>query len=328
MEKRHIWQKTAFLLVLAFLPFSVMSQAMVPDTVINHAWIKGVYWNRWVLPGWGFFVDVQEETMFGAIYGYDGPDSTFVTLQGKVTSAMPLEFSGDVFFLTNGGSTATDVGDFTWQVRDFEASPAATLSISSNVINRSDLQLVRFSYVETDKVDMFTGADWNITRRLLGSTFGDHYGIFDDRYVDGGTTYAVVVDNSDTNKIGVIAYVTEGSAYAYAMLVQFSSTTDAFYVFLASDTDMYGRYWLLDEGESPSGNGNYFQGSADTMQAKHQELGIDFDSEVSGELHELELSHYKQAKSELPPMFSSSKVQFLYEQTRSRFELARTRQLD
>ena len=40
----------------------------------DHSYVQGVYWNPDDLPGWGFFVDNQEDSLFGAIYGYMGSD--------------------------------------------------------------------------------------------------------------------------------------------------------------------------------------------------------------------------------------------------------------
>lgn len=243
-----------------------------PDLRLDHAYVKGVYWNPEDYPGWGFFADIQEDTLFGAIYGYMGSDSTFITLQGTRDPADPLVYQGDVFFVTGGGSSISDVGDFTWSVGDYKASPAAILTITSNILNATDLDLVRFVYAESDKVDMLTGADWNIIRRVSGVTFGDHYAITDKRTIEDGTTFAEVVDNTDASKTGVVSYVppeetdegVEGDFYA--MLVEFDIDTVVFYTFIGTNADMYGRYWLLDEGEEPTGNGSHFRAAIDSWQ--------------------------------------------------------------
>ena len=260
--------RTIVLLVALFIHLPVSAQITIPETKINHAWIDGVYWNPSALPGWGFFVDAQEETLFGAIYGYENGSPTFITLQGNVISEDPLRYRGDVFSVSNGGSTATDVGSFTWEVGVFEASPSASLTISSNILNRSSLVLVRFSYVEDDKVDMFTGADWDIVTRIF-SSFADSFAIFDDRFVEEGITWAVVIDNADED-VGVVGYFPPGEGDVYAMAVQFDEDTFEFFMFYASDTEMFGRGWLLDVDEEPTGNGYYFHGVADTMQMSYQ----------------------------------------------------------
>ena len=158
--------------ILLFVSSPVWSVSAVPtDTKINLAWVDGVYWNQIQYPGWGFFVDAQEENIFGAIYGYQGGSATFVTFQGTVYIADPLQYRGDVFFVTNGGTTVSDVGNFTWSVTQTEGSPGATLTISSNILNVNNLSLERFVYVEEDKIDILTGADWNITTRILGVPF-------------------------------------------------------------------------------------------------------------------------------------------------------------
>jgi len=262
--------KKIFLLSLLLLYLPAWAQP-IPETYINHAWVDGVYWNQNELPGWGFFVDVQEETLFGAIYGYLNGAPTFITLQGNIISSDPLRYRGDVFSVTNGGSTATDVGSFTWEVFIVEASPAARLTISSNILNKSNLSLSRFSYVEDDKVDMFTAADWDVITRILSISFGDSFAIFDDRFEQDGITFALVVDNSDTDEIGVIGYFPPGQGDFYSMGVEFDETTMEFFVFYASDTEMFGRGWLLEDGEEPTGNGYYFHGSADTIQLPYQE---------------------------------------------------------
>lgn len=315
------------LITLLILSTPAWCQSAVPETKINLAWVDGVYWNPDILPGWGFFVDAQEDTFFGAIYGYDGgSNSTFIVLQGTVTSLDPLVYQGDVFSVSNGGSTATDVGNFTWSVNYFEASPAASLTITSNILNANNLPLVRFSYVETDKVDMFTAADWNIIIRILGVTFGYHYGIYDDRIEEDGITFALVVHNEQPDEIGVIAYFPPGNGDMYALLIEFNEDTNLFAAFFASDTEMYGRSWLLDEDESPIGNGNYYRGYADTIQESHQTLDaatnsaqIEVDSQSSTsasavtEMENLQLSLYSDSNMESQQMFSESKVQDVYQ---------------
>ncbi len=234
--------------------------------------------------------------------------------------------------MSNGGSTSTDVGSFTWVVSGFEASPAARLTLTSNILDVNNLALIRFSYVEIDKVDMISGGDWNIVRRVLGVTFGDHYDITDERSVDDGITFALVRDNSVLNKIGVIAYFPPDKGDNYAMFIEFIDDTNVFYVFVASDTDMYGRYWLLDEGEDLTGNGSYFRGSADTIQSTGSGGGgggvmsIPGDAPQSvsesssrpnasslSEMKRLERLEYDNTDEQLKPMFSEATVQYVYE---------------
>lgn len=266
-------RKFILICFLTLITSHAWSQTLVPDvTEINLAWVDGVYWNPEQLPGWGFFVDAQEETLFGAIYGYQGSDSTFVTLQGTVYGADPLEYRGDVFFVTNGGSTVTNVGKFTWTVRELESSPASIFTITSNILNVTNLQLRRFVYVEKDKIDILTGADWNIVTRVLGISFAYHYGIYDDRIESDGNVGVPVVNNADEEEIGAAMFTSLGQENAYGIMIPFLEETNLFAIFLASDTEMFGRYWLLDPNETPTGNGNYFHGSADTIQASNQEL--------------------------------------------------------
>jgi hypothetical protein len=259
------------LIVLTVLLFHlpVWAQMAIPEVYVNHAWVDGVYWNQGELPGWGFFVDVQEETLFGAIYGYASSEPTFIILQGNLISDNPMRYRGDVFSVTDNGSTATDVGNFTWEVSRFEASPAARLTISSDILNRSNLSLIRFSYVEDDKVDMFTAANWDIVTRIF-SSFADSFGISDERFVEDGITFAVVIDNADPDQLGVIGYFPPAEGDVYAMGVEFDSDTLEFFMFYASDTEMFGRGWLVDDGEEPTGNGYYFHGAADTFQRPFQ----------------------------------------------------------
>jgi hypothetical protein len=259
------------LLVLVLFASAPAGAQSIPETYVNHAWVDGVYWNQAELPGWGFFADVQEETLFGAIYGYLDGEPTFITLQGTLTSENPLRFSGDVYFVTNNGSSASDTGDFTWEVSQFQASPAAKLTISSNILNKTDLSLVRFSYVESDRVDMLTAGNWNIVRRVLGESSGASYAISDERIVEDGITFAAVYDNSAPENIGAVGHFPPEQGDLFAMAVQIDADTYDVYVFHASDTEMFGRHWQLDETEEPTGNGNYFHGAADTLQMSHQE---------------------------------------------------------
>ena len=260
------------LIVLSVLLFHlpVWAQTTIPEAYVNQAWVDGVYWNQNELPGWGFFVDVQEESMFGAVYGYTNGEPTFITLQGNLISENPLRFRGNVYSVTNNGSMATPVGSFTWEVALFEASPAARLTISSNILNKSNLSLIRFSYVEDDKVDMFTAANWDIVTRI-SSSFADSFGISDERLVEDGITFAVVFNNADPDLTGVIGYLPLEEGDVYSMGIEFDSETMEFFIFYASDTEMFGRGWLLDDGEEPTGDGYYFHGATDTFQRSFQD---------------------------------------------------------
>lgn len=314
------------------------AQSMIPDVVkFDHTWVKGLYWNPSELPGWGVFVDVQEETLFGAVYGYKSNESSFVVFLGSAVSTDPLIFEGDVFFVIEPGVREDDVGNFRWVSTEDEASPAAQLTITSNILNRTNLSLVRTSYVETDKVDMLTGGDWNIIRRVLGMSFGDHYSIIDIRIDQDGITYAGVVDNLDTEKVGVVAYFPPEDGNAYGMLVPFTDTSNVFYVFYANNTDMYGRYWLLDDGESPTGNGSYFRGSVDTMHepypgggggggnlAAQTEALLDSRGEINETpkegLRAFEVSTYSGNKESLSQQFTEQSVHMAFEKLTTRLK--------
>jgi len=320
-EGRKVMRILIVLSVL-FFHLPIWAQSTIPETYINHAWVDGVYWNQNELPGWGFFVDAQEETMFGAIYGYTNGAPTFITLQGNLISEDPLRYRGDVFSVTNNGSSTTDVGDFTWEVFIVEASPAARLTISSDILNKSDLSLIRFSYVEDDKVDMFTAADWDIVTRLISFSYADSFGITDERFVEDGITFATIFDNAEPDQVGVIGYFPPGEGDVYSMGIEFDSETMEFFVFYASDTEMFGRGWLLGDGEEPTGNGYYFHGAADTMQSSFQDqsspqaassvLSVD-ESELDSldlvEINKLRMSMDSDSGMEPTAMFSKATVQ-------------------
>jgi hypothetical protein len=321
------------LCALLIFSSSTWAESIIADWVeIDSDYVKGVYWNPNELPGWGFFFDVQNNAMFGAVYGYNGADSTFITLQGAIRSADPLKFGGDVFFVSNGGSTVKDVGNFTWTVTYFQGAPAAKLTLTSNILNVTNLTLVRFGYVETDKVDMLSGANWNITRRILGVGFSDHYAITDNRTIgENGRVYAIIENNEQPDRVGIVGYVSPEDGDYYAMLVEFNDDgTNVFYVFFSNNTDMYGRYWLLDEGEKLSGDGYYFRGGIDSLQeynvgGKFGGGGVDSvptgskqstsmpHSALQSEIRDLELLSYKNSDEDLEPMFSESTVQDIYE---------------
>ena len=289
------------------------------DVTIDHAFVKGVYWNPDVLPGWGFFVDIQEETFFGAIYGYQGADSTFITLQGSLISGDSMVFQGTVYFITNGGSTATPVGNFTWTVGDFEAEPAALLTLTSNILDVTDLGLVRFSYAEIDKVDVLTGGYWNISRRMSNVTFGDYYEITDTRMIEEGVTYAKVIDQYDTNLEGAVGYVQTEEGNFYVMLVEYDGGDFLFYAFLATNADMFGRSWLLAPEEEPTGDGDHFRGAADTMQAVSSgsstlQSNSKSHEAMQSEMRRMEKLEHQNSSQQTDPMFSESAIQKAYKQ--------------
>jgi hypothetical protein len=322
------------LIILCVLLFHlpVWAQTTIPEVYINQAWIDGVYWNQNVLPGWGFFVDVQEETMFGAVYGYGSGEPTFITLQGNLISNNPLRFRGDVFSVTNNGATTTPVGSFTWEVDRFEASPAAKLTISSNILSMSNLSLIRFSYVEVDKIDMFTAADWDIVTRI-SSSFADSFGISDERIAVDGITFAVLFNNAEPDAMGVVGYFPPAEGDLYSMGIEFDSETMEFFMFYASDTEMFGRGWLLDNGEEPSGNGYYFHGAADTFQLSFQDQPLtQVDSSVHSayetesdslslvEINKLRKSMLSDSEMEQTKMFSEEIVQSAFKKLSDVYE--------
>lgn len=256
----------SFLLLIS--SSNVLAQSLIEDLVsIDHSWVQGSYWSPSQFPGWGVLVDVQEDTMFGAVYGYMGNEPTFVVFVGTMTSLDPLTFSGQVYFVIEPGVEEEVVGSFTWRTSYTLADPSARLTITSNILNVNNLPLVRFAYVEEDEIDTITGGDWNVVRRILGISFADHYAITDQRFIDDGITYVAVIDLGDEDNIGAAAYFPPIEGDVYGMLLPFTDTSDVFYVFFANNSNMFGRYWILDEGEEPTGDGNYFRGVSDTLQA-------------------------------------------------------------
>ena len=322
--------------ILSISPAS--AQTILPDeTTFDHAWIQGLYVAPEEFPRWGWFVDVQETIFFGAVYGYLGQDSTFITMQGKQVSDDPVVYMGEVYFLTNGSQTVTEVGTFEWRVQSYRSEPAAYLSMTSNILNVTGLLVTRFSFSEVDKIDLISGGEWNIITRILGITFGDHYDITDIRVdADDGTTGVGMFDMLDDEKIGAALYHEEGNAYG--MLMQFTDTSDAFYVFNASNTDMYGRFWLLDEDETPTGSGYHFRGASETFQdeyrsanggaelaasSKRQQYGSNTNVALKADLNRIKELEIEGASSPLSPMFPDSVVQSIYKQTRKAFNSAK-----
>lgn len=322
--------------LIGYVP-TAYSETAVPETKIEHAWVQGVYWNPDLLPGWGFFVDVQEKTFFGAIYGYDGNDSTFITMQGTMTRLDPLRFQGDVYFVTQGGGAITDVGNFTWEAAYYEATPAAKLSITSNILNRSNLTLVRLVYKEIDKVDILTGTQWT-TAEEIGTWYSESYEITDERISSEGKTYAVVDDMHPLDYgPGLVGYFPPGEGEMYALMVPYDDTTSSFYAFLATDSGMYGRYWMLDEGETPEGNGYFFRGTALAMQEANDSSGIGAIlsrsgadpewSEVSSQLAlsradggSLKALEVEQTEQMANPLFAPEDISSVFEKLSSAYE--------
>jgi len=238
---------------------------------IDHAWVHGYYSNRVDLPGWGVFVDVQEDTLFGAVYGYLDGTPTFVVFVGKVESLSPLTYEGDVYYVITPGVEEELVGTFTWVQGEYRSAPAASLSITSNILNVNNQLLTRGRFVENDIIDMITGGDWNVIRRSEGLTYGDLYNISDERFDQDGITFAIVSDLGYPEFSGVVGYFPDEDGNFFSMLVEFDQTTDVFYAFFANATDMYGRYWFLEGDELPSGDGEEFRGAVNSLQESFQE---------------------------------------------------------
>lgn len=124
------------------------------------------------------------------------------------------------------------------------------------------------------------------------------------------------------------------------MLVPFTETIDSFYVFYANNTNMYGRYWMLSEGEIPTGNGYYFSGSVATMQepyfgesgnsesAAHVEAVSDSDGRTDlaaqEDLRALKTSMYSKKKELLNQQFTEQSVQMIFEKLATRLKSKET----
>ena len=145
-----------------------------------------------------------------------------------------------------------------------------------------------------------------------------------------------MTDIGVTEKVGVVAYFPPGDGDMYGMLIEFSDTSDVFYVFYANNTDMYGRYWLISEGDSPSGDGSYFRGSVDTMQkpypggggggesTAHVEAVLDSDSKIKvatqKDMKSVEISIYSKTKEPLNQQFTEQSVQMAFEKLTARLK--------
>ncbi len=267
--------------------------------------------------------------MFGAVYAYKDNKPSFLVFLGQMTSNSPLVYKGDVYFVVERGQEET-VGTFTWSVAESSSEPAVSLTMRSNIFNVTNQILYRGSYSESDKVDLLTGGDWNIVRRSLGISFADLYGISDERYEDDGMTFAAVFDTVDPEKLGVLAYFPPGDGNFYSILIEFLDDVNAFYVFFADNTDMYGRYWLLDPGEDPTGNGSEFRGVVNSLQSSssggggggqtktdpmdHKQNGdISVStSTLQSDLRRIELSEFDRVHSNTKPIFSDTKVKSIH----------------
>ena len=271
--------------------------------------------------------------LVGAVCGYDGDGSTFITMQGLRQSGYPPSYQGDVYFISREGATPSDVGSFTWTVDLYEGAPAAMLTIRSNILDATNLNLVRFKYAEKDRVDMLTGADWNISRRVENETWGDWYAINDKRIVEGGVTFATVVDKLFPDMTGIVGYMELEEGDFYIMEVEYSSDTVVLYAFVGSNTDLYGRYWFLAKSEEPTGNGLYARAAVDTFQAVNRTTSAGDNPQLNSmpgsktkvtmrsALRDLEVLEYENASEEPGPMFSEEMIKSAFE------KLVRAKQL-
>jgi len=102
----------------------------------------------------------------------------------------------------------------------------------------------------------------DITRRLSGNTFGDHYAINDMRILEDGITYAGVTDLGDNDKEGLVGFFPDDDTDFYGMLVEFNGMTDVLYIFKESTTQRanaiesirkYARlYWIHYFAKKPT----------------------------------------------------------------------------
>lgn len=65
------------------------------EVIVNRAFIQGFYWAPDMLPGWGFFVDLQEDRFFGALFGYLDGQASFITMQGASAPGEILTWQGE-----------------------------------------------------------------------------------------------------------------------------------------------------------------------------------------------------------------------------------------
>jgi hypothetical protein len=330
-------RKLAILFSLLLFSSFTWAQTELRELVkVDHSWVRGSYWNPEALPNWGFFVDVQEETMFGSLYGYKEDKPTFVVFVGNQSSAEPLVYQGEVYFVIEPGVTEELVGEFTWSVTMDKATPSANLNITSNILNVTDLQLGRFGFAEVDKIDIVSGGNWNIVRRVNRTSFSDHYVITDERSVDDGITYVSVTDLANPDLNGVAGHFSSEGGDFFSMMMPFSEAANVFYVFYATHTDMYGRYWILEPGEEPSGEGSYFRAAVDNTQQSAKatsesrspgkkdgsstETGYLIYDPVQAEMRALELNEFKETRPLVIGWYNALGVGIAYTKLSARLE--------
>ncbi len=274
-------------------------------TEITHQFNQGIFWNPAVLPGWGFAIDVQKDILFGAIYGYDSNgDAVFITLIGTKTNSRPVRFAGDVFITNDDGNSTQDIGSFNLAAFIVSGQIGAEIDISSTILSRQDLVLQRFQYAEADPLDVFAGGDWFIVRNPASSTFSDTYNISQSRFESNNGTPNTTVFSEEDGRQGALAYFTDD--FVYGMLVEFNDTTDVFYMIAGTNATMFGRYWLLDDGESPVGAGSHFRAVADNTQSGPSGKGA-VNSLLTDQKREAEMLAVSQA-AELPALFPAQQV--------------------
>ena len=130
-----------------------------------HAQFTGIYWNPG-LSGNGLSVDIQNGVLFGALYSYktSGEDG-FLTLfsrKASTVTSQQLRFSGDVFRTTNSGNTTTDVGNFSLEFVVIQGQPGMEITISSPYLNLNNAQLIRFGYLDSDRLSPMAGKLWGL----------------------------------------------------------------------------------------------------------------------------------------------------------------------
>jgi hypothetical protein len=204
--------------------------------------------------GRGFNIDLQGDTMVVTTFIYQSSGApiwylssgTYDHASGIFRSTYDSYSNGQCFGCPPGPPDA-QVGAAGPISITFQNAQSATLTYSGG-----STHLVKYNYGFGTPVDTLYG-EWALTYDIVGLVGGDWI-IFSDPYVgSNGVVYAAGHMDLASQYLALGTFDT--NLNAYAILISVAGFQD-FFVMGLDDRRGLGQAWVLDEGETPTGNGS------------------------------------------------------------------------